>query len=70
MRTVLKVNWIFSHLEIDVTRAINELRLLHRFNFVFLPLLAVSFCGAGYIFRQQLRTIAEGEPDSEPSTIL
>src|SRR5271165_1562187 len=50
MRTVLKVNLIFFHLEIDVARAIGELRLLLRFNLVFLPLLALSFCAAGYIF--------------------
>ncbi len=61
MRTILKINLIFFHLEIDVTRAIGELRLLLRFNLVFLPLLAVSFCAAGYIFRQQLRRIAEEE---------
>ena len=61
MRTILKVNLIFFHLEIDVTRAIGELRLLLRFNLVFLPLLAASFCLAGYVFRQQLRTITEEE---------
>ncbi len=61
MRTVLKVNLIFFHLEIDVTRAINELRLLLRFDLIFLPLMAVSFCAAGYIIRQQLRTLAEEE---------
>lgn len=61
MRTILKVNLIFFHLEIDVTRAIGELRLLLRFNLVFLPLLAASFCAAGYVFRQQLRTITEEE---------
>jgi hypothetical protein len=38
-----------------------ELRWLLRFNLVFLPLLAVSFCVAGYIFRQQLRRSAEEE---------
>ena len=61
MRTILKINLIFFHLEIDVTRAIAELRLLLRFNLVFLPLLPVSFCAAGYIFRQELRKIAEDE---------
>ena len=61
MRTILKINLIIFHLEIDITRAIGELRLLLRFNLVFLPLLAVSFCAAGYIFRQQLRRIAEEE---------
>jgi hypothetical protein len=61
MRTILKINLIVFHLEIDVTRAIGELRLLLRFNLVFLPLLVVSFCAAGYIFRQELRRIAEQE---------
>jgi hypothetical protein len=37
------------------------LRLLLRFNLAFLPLIAVSFCGAGYIFRQQFRRTAEEE---------
>jgi hypothetical protein len=38
-----------------------SLRLLLRFNLAFLPLIAVSFCGAGYIFRQQFRRTAEEE---------
>ena len=61
MRTVLKINLIFLHLEIDVTRAIAKLRLLVRFNLVLVPLVVASYCAAGYVVRDQLRKIAEEE---------
>ena len=60
MRTILKINLIFFHLEIDVTQRWG-VPLFLRLDTFFLPLLAVSFCAAGYIFRQQLLRIAEEE---------
>ena len=61
MRTILKINLIIFHLEIDITRAIAKLRLLLHFNLVFLPLVVAGYCAAGYIIHGQLRKITEQE---------
>jgi uncharacterized protein DUF3365 len=59
MRRIPKINLIFGHLEVDMTRAIKELRSLLPFNLAFLALLLLSFLAAAYIIRVQLRAIAE-----------
>lgn len=59
MPKILKINLFFVQFEVDVARAIEELRLLLPFNLVFLPLLVLSFVAVAYIIRHQLRTIAE-----------
>ena len=61
MRTILKINLIFSISRSTSLERSGSCVCSLRFNLVFLPLLAVSFCAAGYIFRQQLRRIAEEE---------
>ena len=61
METKLKINLIFFELEFNITRVLNELRILLSFNLFFLPAVAAGYAATGYIVWSQLSANAEEE---------
>jgi hypothetical protein len=61
METKLRINLIFFELEFNITRILNELRVLLKFNLLFLPVIAACYAATGYVVWNQLSANAEQE---------
>jgi len=61
METKLKLNLIFFALEFNITRIIQELRTLLKFNIFFLPVMIAAYAAANYVVSKQFSAAAEQE---------
>src|SRR5450631_1863442 len=61
METKLRINLILFELEFNITRILNELRVLLKFNLLFLPAIAACYAATGYVVWNQLSANAEQE---------
>lgn len=61
MQTILKVNLILFQLEFNITKIINEINFIFRFNIFCLPIVVLGFCAASYVSWRQLSANAEQE---------
>jgi Protein of unknown function (DUF3365) len=59
METKLKLHLIFFELEFNISKIIDELRVLLKFNFFLFPAMIATYAAAGYIVWNQLSANAE-----------